>query len=316
VFDLPAKMLQSQGDRLARAIEDETRFGVGAEFRRRRGHDVMDEPAWDELPLLRHLKDKAHAQLGTSGSGNHFVEYGLLQLDHNDLGLEPGEYLAMVSHSGSRGAGASVCSHFSKIAMDLHRDLPKELRHLAWLDLDSEEGRAYWTAMQLMGQYASANHELIHRHIARNLGARILANIENHHNFAWLEQHGGRKMVVHRKGATPAGQDVLGYIPGSMADPGFVIRGKGGEDSLNSASHGAGRVMSRTEAKKHFRWSDVNRYLNERGVKLISAGLDEAPFVYKNIQQVMAQQQDLVQTVARFDPKLVKMAPAGERPED
>jgi tRNA-splicing ligase RtcB len=125
-----------------------------------------------------------------------------------------------------------------------------------------------------------------------------------------------REMIVHRKGATPAGKGVLGIIPGSMASPGFVVRGRGSEASLTSASQGAGRVMSRTRAKETFTWSAVKKLLAERDVHLISAGIDEVPGVYKDIEQVMAQQQDLVDIVARFDPKIVKMAPAGERPED
>jgi len=122
--------------------------------------------------------------------------------------------------------------------------------------------------------------------------------------------------VVHRKGATPAGRGVLGIIPGSMASPGFVVRGKGSDASLHSASHGAGRVMSRTRATQTFNWKDVNHFLRERGVTLISAGLDEVPMVYKDIHTVMSAQSDLVDVIGQFDPKLVKMAPHGERPED
>lgn len=121
---------------------------------------------------------------------------------------------------------------------------------------------------------------------------------------------------MHRKGATPAGAGVLGIIPGSMASPGFIVRGKGSEASLQSASHGAGRVMSRTQARSTFTWSSVKKLLAEREVTLLSAGLDEVPGVYKDIHQVMSQQQDLVEIVARFDPRIVKMAQAGERAED
>ena len=126
----------------------------------------------------------------------------------------------------------------------------------------------------------------------------------------------GRDVIVHRKGATPAGKGVLGIIPGSMATPGFLVRGKGSDASLHSASHGAGRVMSRTKASQTFNWKDVNRHLRDRGVSLISAGLDEVPMVYKDIHTVMAAQEDLVEVLGQFDPKLVKMAPHGERPED
>jgi len=315
VLDLPTDWLRRHETDLIRAIEAETRFGIGAEFKHRRTHAVMDED-WSVSPVTQRFRDKAAAQLGTSGSGNHFVEFGEFTVEHKQLGLEPGTYLALLSHSGSRGTGAQVCDHYSRIARAKHKDLPKELSYLAWLDLDSADGREYWAAMELMGQYASANHHLIHKHIARHLGAGVRLDIENHHNFAWKEHHGGRDLIVHRKGATPAGTGVLGVIPGSMASPTFVARGKGNADSLNSASHGAGRVMSRHKAKESFNWEMVKPYLDEHGVKLISAGLDEVPMVYKNIEAVMAAQTDLVEPLAKFLPRLVKMAPSGERAED
>ena len=314
-LDLPVSALEDKRDRLTQAIARETRFGIGAAFRDRHEHPVLDED-WAVTTVTRDLRDKAWAQLGSSGSGNHFVEFGVLTLEQADLGLEAGRYLALLSHSGSRGTGAAVAAHYSKLAMRLHPELPRELIHLAWLDLNSQEGREYWNAMTLMGKYAAANHEMIHRSIARNLGARVLLDIENHHNFAWKESHGGEELIVHRKGATPAGRGVLGIIPGSMGAPGYVVRGTGNPASLMSAAHGAGRRMSRTAAKKQFNWHDVNAYLKERDVTLISAGLDEVPMAYKDIDEVMAQQQDLVEVAARFDPRLVKMAPPGERPED
>jgi len=322
VYDWKANTLAGQRDRLANIIESETRFGVGCEFQHRREQDVMDED-WNVSPVTQRLRDKAWAQLGTSGSGNHFVEFGAFTVDKEQaqtLGLKPGQYLALLSHSGSRGTGAQVCDFYSKRAMALHTQLPKELKHLAWLSLDDPDGREYWAAMALMGRYAAANHALIHRHIARKLGADVILDIENHHNFAWKESHvingEERQVIVHRKGATPAGAGVLGIIPGSMASPGYVVRGKGSSASLNSASHGAGRVMSRTKAMHSFTWSAVRKQLAAAGVELLSAGLDEAPGVYKDIHTVMAAQTDLVEVLGRFDPKLVKMCPAGERAED
>jgi tRNA-splicing ligase RtcB (3'-phosphate/5'-hydroxy nucleic acid ligase) len=319
VLDIPARDLEQRQDRLARAIEAETRFGVGANFKQRREHEVMDTD-WSVSPITKQNKDKAWSQLGTSGSGNHFVEFGLFTAHSKIEGLEPGPYVALLSHSGSRGTGAAVCDHYSKIAFSQFRDLPSELKRLAWLSLDSQEGREYWEAMELMGRYAAANHACIHRHVAENLGARVLLDLENHHNFAWREKHiidgVEREVIVHRKGATPAGAGVLGIIPGSMAAPGFVVAGKGNPASLNSASHGAGRAMSRKAANEKFNWKDVNRFLRERGVTLLRAGLDEVPMAYKNIREVMAAQKDLVTILGQFDPKLVKMAPSGERPED
>lgn len=311
VLDMPLRVLRGEQKRLSNALEYETRFGMGASFNRgkRRDHPVM-EADWGVTAVTARLRDKAWAQLGTSGSGNHFVEFGILTVMQDGLSLPQGEYLTLLSHSGSRGAGATVADFYSKLAMELHPELPKELRHLAWLDLDSDAGREYWAAMQLMGQYAAANHACIHRHVVKALGAKVLLDVENHHNFAWQEDHDGQTVIVHRKGATPAGDGVLGIIPGSMGTPGFVVRGRGNEASLNSAAHGAGRRMSRRQAQKSFIWSDVKKYLREREVTLLSAGLDEVPMAYKDIYKVMAAQSDLVETLARFDPRLVKMAPA------
>jgi len=315
ILDWPIVSLEKKRAQLIRAIENETRFGVGSSFRQRRQHPVMDRN-WSETKMLRGLKDRAWAQLGTSGSGNHFVEFGTLSLNRDELGLEKGTYLALMSHSGSRGAGGEIARHYSSLAMKQRRELPRELRHLAWFSLDSGEGQEYWLAMELMGRYAAANHELIHRHVLSSLGAEVVAGVENHHNFAWKELHSGKQVVVHRKGATPAFEGLLGVIPGSMATPGFVVRGKGERSSLCSASHGAGRRMSRKAAKRRYEWSDLKRVLNKKGVTLLSAGLDEVPMAYKDIGEVMKSQQDLVEPIAEFLPKLVKMAPGGERPED
>ncbi len=321
VYDLKPSLIAGQRDRWAKILENETRFGVGVQFKPRREHDVMDDPDWDATKLLTRLRDKAAGQLGTSGSGNHFVEFGSFTVTDDSLGLPADrDYVALLTHSGSRGAGAQICSEYSRRAMARHPDLPKHLKHLAWLPLESADGQEYWTAMNLMGRYAAANHACIHHHIARALGEKPILDVENHHNFAWKETHTidgqERELIVHRKGATPAGEDVLGVIPGSMAAPGFLVRGKGQPDSLRSAAHGAGRVMSRTQAKQSFTWSGTNKILADQGVELLSAGIDEVPGVYKDIHEVMAAQTDLVDTLARFDPKLVKMCPAGERPED
>lgn len=317
VLDWPVEALRGRGDILRAALEGETRFGVGVGFDSPHQHPVLDED-WRVSPVTQRHRERARKQLGTSGSGNHFVEFGELTVSVPlPGGLPVGRYLALLSHSGSRGTGAAVCDHYSKLAMQRQsRSLPEAFKRLAWLELDSAEGQEYWAAMELMGLYAAANHAIIHASVTRRLGAEIVYGVENHHNFAWKESHGGREVVVHRKGATPAGAGVLGVIPGSMATPGFVVRGRGVAASLNSAAHGAGRCMSRTAAAKTFDWSQANALLAERGVTLLSAGIDEVPMVYKDIHAVMAAQADLVETLARFDPRLVKMCPAGERPED
>src|SRR5262249_24857883 len=152
--------------------------------------------------------------------------------------------------------------------------------YLAWLDMD-KEGAEYWAAMELMGKFASANHHVIHSKIARDLGllkgdgGQVLFQVENHHNYAWRERHtiNGRDedVIVHRKGATPAAKSVLGLIPGSMATPGCLVEGLGNSASLASASHGAGRKLSRTKAKEATRWSHLKGQLEAAGVELMSA---------------------------------------------
>jgi tRNA-splicing ligase RtcB len=317
VLDMPVESLDSKFHSFKDALENGTRFGVGVGHERKQAHAVMDAD-WGVSKVTRERKDKAWKQLGTSGSGNHFVEFGVFTIDQRDeeLGLDAGEYVSLLSHSGSRGVGAAVCSTYSGIAS---ARLPKRyasMSKLAWLDLDSHAGQEYWAAMNLMGDYASANHDVIHRLVTKLLGARIVSGVENHHNFAWKETHDGKEVIVHRKGATPAGKGVLGVIPGSMADPAFVVRGLGNAESLNSAAHGAGRVMSRRKAKATFNWKGVQDSIDRKGVRVLSAGIDEVPGVYKNIREVMSHQADLVETVARFDPRIVKMCDDGSRPED
>lgn len=312
VLDVPVESLTSKSPQFESALMRGTCFGVGAGHERRQDHAVMDQD-WTVSRVTREHKDKAWKQLGSSGSGNHFVEFGVLTLDQRDdeLGLDAGQFVALLSHSGSRGSGAAVCSTYSAIAQ---KNLPPrfaDLGRLGWLSLDSQEGQEYWAAMNLMGDYAAANHAIIHKLVSKLLGARIVAGVENHHNFAWKEIHNGREVIVHRKGATPAGAGVLGVIPGSMADPAFIVRGKGVAASLDSASHGAGRRMSRTKAKEMYTWKAVRNDLAKKGITVLSAGADEVPYVYKNILEVMAAQQDLVETVARFDPKIVKMSDDG-----
>lgn len=317
VYDVEPAKFDKQRDYFSGALERGTVFGVGGKQDKIAQHQVMDQD-WDITRVTQINKDRAHRQLGTSGSGNHFVEWGVLHLDSDDeaFGLKAGQYVALMSHSGSRGTGAAVCKTYSDLA---RRMLPRayaEFGQLAWLKMDTEEGQEYWAAMNLMGDYAAANHDVIHRRVAKLVGEKPIASIENHHNFAWIEEHDGKPLYVHRKGATPAGKGVMGVIPGSMGDPAYVVRGLGCDASLHSASHGAGRRMSRKKGNETFRFGEVKRTLAEKGIDVLSAGADEAPGVYKNINEVMAQQTDLVEKVARFDPRIVKMCGDGSRAED
>ncbi|MFD2248009.1 RtcB family protein [Pontibacter ruber] len=308
IYDIHHGFLNKNREELKKMLMDNTRFGFTS-FKKPMYHEVMDRHEFSEIPIVHELKDRAYQQLGTSGGGNHFVEFGTVEIQdaNNEFGLPLGTYLSVLSHSGSRGLGANIAGYYTKVAMDVCR-LPLEAKHLAWLDLDTEAGQEYWMAMNLAGDYASACHHQIHQRLSAALGTEPMATIENHHNFAWKEKDAkGREVIVHRKGATPAGKGVLGIIPGSMATPGFIVRGKGDPASLNSASHGAGRVMSRTQAQKTLSLPDVQKQLKKAGIEVIGSSLDEAPMVYKDIHKVMASQEDLVEIVGTFQPKIVRM---------
>ena len=293
------------------ALLEQTSFGMGAEWKgaRRADHAVLEDSSWTATRLLQSLRDKAASQLGTSGTGNHFVEWGSFRLHEPMFGLQPGEYLALLSHSGSRGVGFKIADRYSKLAMDLHPDLDKSVRNLSWLSLDSEEGQEYWLSMELAGRFASANHYIIHHRVAEAVGLKEVAVVENHHNFAWREKlPDGKTVIVHRKGATPAGPGVLGVIPGSMGDAGYLVRGRGVAESLLSASHGAGRLMSRKSALNAISKKDRDTYLKERGVTLLGGGMDESPQAYKPIDTIIAAQHDLVDVLGKFSPRIVRMA--------
>jgi len=308
LYDIPVDRLQTSLEFFKDILNEHTRFGL-ATFKKPQDDAIFSRAEFAEIAIVREMKDRAWQQIGSSGGGNHFVEFGVVEITTPipEKQVQAGTYLALLSHSGSRGLGARIAQHYTRIAMDVCK-LPQEARHLAWLDLHTEAGQEYWQAMNLAGDYASACHHQIHGRIARALGETPVAMIENHHNFAWKEQDAaGREVIVHRKGATPAGRGVLGVIPGSMATPGFIVRGKGIAASVNSASHGAGRTMSRTKAKQAISGAAVNRFLRDAGVELIGSGLDEAPMAYKDIHQVMNSQRELVEVLGSFMPKVVRM---------
>lgn len=298
LVDMPVSNLENQTikQQILDIIERETRFGVGAAFdpSECRDHPVLCDPLWLQL----HKKgivdyEIVQAQLGTSGSGNHFVDVGVL-----DVGGKT--FTAIMSHSGSRGAGHKICTYYAALAKEQH----PEGGDLAWLDIDTAEGIEYWDAMGLAGRYASANHAVIHHSIIDALGCNMVDYVENHHNFAWNENG----LFVHRKGATPAGHGVMGVVPGTMADKSYIVTGLGNEASLCSSAHGAGRVMGRNQAKKTLCRDEWATLLEERDILLSGGDLDEAPGAYKNIDEVMGQQRDLARIVATFTPKIVRMA--------
>jgi tRNA-splicing ligase RtcB len=314
LFDIPAKDLIDKQSFFVRELQTATLFGSGAQFDQAEDHEIMTNELFFQIPLLKRLHPRAWKQLGSSGSGNHFAEFGVLTISEFDpvLGIQPGVYVGFLTHSGSRGLGANIANHYTKIAISKCR-LPQVVKNLAWLSLDDEFGAEYWNAMNLAGDYASACHHVIHEKIAKQLGRKPLKMVENHHNFAWKEKWEGQDVIVHRKGATPAGKDVLGVIPGSMTADGFIVKGTGSSGSVNSASHGAGRKMSRTAAIASITDHQFKKSLEEYGVKLMGGGLDESPFAYKDIEVVMESQKNLVDVIGRFTPKIVVMDGAKHR---
>lgn len=308
VFDAKADFLKRYSHQIKTALGDYTHFGMEGGLPFLQEHEVLDRDEFALTPLLRKLREKAIRQLGTSGGGNHFVEFGEIQLNENNvLHLPAGTYTALLSHSGSRGLGAEIAREYSTVARGQCK-LPREAQHFAWLDLDTEAGQEYWMSMNLAGDYARACHEQIHSNLSKALGMKVIANVSNHHNFAWKEEiSSGRNAIVHRKGATPAAKGQAGFIPGSMATAGYLVCGTGEAEALNSASHGAGRAMSRQSAKEQFTRSEMKKILTRAGVSLIGGSIEEIPLAYKDIEKVMPAQDTLVEIHGRFMPRIVRM---------
>lgn len=308
ILDENAAFIKRYDYQIKTALKNKTHFGMDGQLGFEQEHAILDDERFQSTDLLRKLHGKAVRQLGSSGGGNHFVEFGVMELsEDNELGLAAGEYAAILSHSGSRGLGATVAQYYTQVAMNTCK-LPQHAQKLAWLDLHTQVGQEYWLSMNLAGDYAKACHERIHLNLMKELGVKPLVTIDNHHNFAWKERlNDGREVIVHRKGATPAHEGEWGIIPGSMTAPAFLVRGKGAEHALNSASHGAGRAMSRQKARSQMTGSALKKMLSEAGVKLIGGSVEENPLAYKNIEQVIAAQQDLVSVHGKFWPKIVRM---------
>ncbi|WP_295796736.1 RtcB family protein [Mucilaginibacter sp.] len=293
---------------LRQALKNHTHFGMEGGLDTRQEHEILDSPVFGQIPFLKQLRGKAVRQLGTSGSGNHFVEFGEIELaENNSLGLPGKKYAALLSHSGSRGLGAAIAKYYTQVAMNTCK-LPRHAQQLAWLDLNSEAGQEYWLTMTLAGDYAKACHERIHANLLKAVGIKPVMVIENHHNFAWKDTLAdGREVIVHRKGATPAHAGELGIIPGSITTPAYVVKGRGADNALFSASHGAGRAMSRQKAKDGMTVSAMKKMLANADVELIGGSVEENPLAYKDIETVMQAQKELVDIQGKFTPRIARM---------
>ena len=309
ILEAEPDFLKKHHDRAVKALTEHTAFGLDGILPYRTYHPLFDRSEWRDIPIMKKMREKAIRQLGSSGKGNHFVDIcEVALLPHNAIGLAEGRYLGILSHSGSRGLGAAIADHFTAIAKETCR-LPKQAGPFAWLSLGSEVGQLYWRCMELTGAYSVANHDCIHENVARALRLKPLANISNHHNYAWRETlDDGTAVIVHRKGATPAHAGELGIIPGSMATAGYIVSGRGCSKSVFSASHGAGRIMSRLDARNSISRHALRKHLAECGVTLIGGTTEEAPMAYKDIHAVMEAQKELVNIEGTIFPRIVRMS--------
>jgi len=211
VFQLPASHFKGKTEKLKNILADHTCFGMYQVHKVKHDHEVFEKDEFREIPLLKSLLGKAYRQLGTSGGGNHFVEFGVAEITEDvyqdgKMILPVGSYLALLSHSGSRGFGANIAKHYTYLAQK-QCPLPRQVQHLAWLNLDTHDGVEYWTAMNLAGEYAKACHDDIHYRIAKALGTKRVCTIENHHNFAWKEMVNGEECIVCLLYTSPSPRD-------------------------------------------------------------------------------------------------------------
>jgi tRNA-splicing ligase RtcB (3'-phosphate/5'-hydroxy nucleic acid ligase) len=278
-------------------VLESTSFGIGSETRGVE-HPVMDSPVWKESAYLKGLKNLAASQLGSSGAGNHFADIVVGKYNDGE------EFVGLLTHSGSRGVGNKVGHHFSELADRAAAPKYKFPSGYGWFDLDSEAGQEYKAVMELMGDYARANHEIIHQRFLDVSGLGHKAMFTNKHNFAWVDPAG---LVYHRKGATPANMGQYGIIPGSSGSASYLVVGKGNPESWYSASHGAGRLYSRTEAKRRYDARDFASHMRDMGITYHGVAPDETIRAYKDIEKVIEAQSDLVEIAAVMVPKVVVM---------
>jgi tRNA-splicing ligase RtcB len=309
--DVTRPQLQSSIQKIMDDVVRDISFGIGHKSKTRVEHELFDDPAW-ELQPMRGLKPVAADQLGTVGGGNHYVDLFADEKDRIWVGV----------HFGSRGLGHKIATHFLKAAGGKDgMDVPPTV-----VDEKSEIGHDYLTGMHLAGRYAYAGREAVARHVVRGiLGAEIVEEVHNHHNFAWREKHNGGEYWVVRKGATPAFPGQKGFVGGSMGDDAVIIEGIDSpvsREALFSTIHGAGRIMSRTAAKGRFvkvgkkrirqeglvRHDEMMKWIADKGVVLRGGDLDEAPQAYRRLPDVLAAHAGTIRILHMLRPLGVAMA--------
>lgn len=296
----PAELM-AERQSLAATLRDVTSFGMGAGFDKPRQHPVMDDARWRVIKPAKDLRQLAERQLGSSGGGNHFADL----MEYRDVYGETGTLL--LTHSGSRGVGHKLATYYINLAetktRELYSGVAKVPKGYEWLSLDTEAGREYMAVMALMGEYALACHQCIHESFAKAVGFKPARTLWNRHNYAWETVHG----IIHRKGATPAHRGELGVIPGTSGTNSYIVVGKGDAKALWSASHGAGRPFSRTEAKRRHDAGFVDAWMQDANILSFGLAPDEALTAYKDIDSVMAAQTELVEVDAVLTPRVVIM---------
>jgi tRNA-splicing ligase RtcB len=325
-----SKQIGVRLNQLADEIQDVVSFGMGRKNRADDApvdHALFAAPSWDVVPgkQRQELREKARSQLGTVGSGNHYV----------DVFVDEDGMLWVGVHFGSRGFGHSVASGFLAVSQGASWGTRVPEAEVL-LPLSAPIGHDYWHLMELAGQYAYAGREWVARKVVSILGGREVELVHNHHNFAWREKHDERELIVVRKGATPAFPGQKGFIGGSMGDDAVIVQGtpeshadaatkKAQHDALFSTVHGAGRVMSRTAAAGKRKWKTgevirpglvspemMESWVREKGVVLRGGGLDESPHVYRRLPEVLAAQGHTIEVLHTLKPLIVVMAGANE----
>ena len=316
LLDADAVAVRRNIDAIMDTIWGQISFGVGRKNAEPVDHPLFeDDPAWD-IPVVKKLKSLAREQLGTVGSGNHYV----------DLFVDEQNRIWCGVHFGSRGFGHHIATHYIKAGGG------KDGIHVdpVLLPVASELGQEYIAAMQLAGRYAYAGRDWVAQKVATILGAHIVDEVHNHHNFAWRELHNGQPLWVVRKGATPAFPGQRSFVGGTMAEPAVILAGIDSEESrktLYSTIHGAGRVMSRTRAAGKRRWSKgrsvvvregeishkmMMNWVRQAGVELRGAGTDESPHCYKRLADVLDYHKPTVRVLHTLTPLGVAMAGENE----
>jgi tRNA-splicing ligase RtcB len=300
-LDTPFSAIEDRVGPIIRDVAKTISFGIGRANAERVEHELFDDgDAWREADMEA-FRQKAGAQLGTVGSGNHYV----------DLMRDQDGFVWIGVHFGSRGLGHTSATRYLKAAGG------KDGMHVppAVIDEDSELGRRYIAAMQLAGRYSYAGREWVVERVRKIVGGSVTDLVHNHHNYAWRETHNGRDLWVVRKGATPAFPGQRGFVGGSMGDDAVIIEGVDSPQaraSLYSTVHGAGRLFGRNAAKRQFTREQMDAWLKQRGVTLIGADLDESPMAYRRLPEVIAEHAGTVKVLHTLRPFAVAMAGAGE----